>query len=87
MNWKGLQIASNLKEVISWHLLTVTGGTYHMFRIPDDTVHIRISGVRVQTRACKHQHNAQNIVYYFAVANCQTLQFLRDKCTAVVTSA
>ena len=53
MNWEGLQIGSNLTEVISWHLLAVTEGTYHIFRIPDDTVHIRIGGVRVQTRACK----------------------------------
>jgi hypothetical protein len=53
MNWKGLQIGSNLTEVISWYLLAVTEGPYHMFRIHDDTVHIRNGGVRAQTRACK----------------------------------
>jgi len=36
-------------------------------------------------RHVKHQHNAQNIVYYSAVINRQKLQFLRDNCTALIS--
>jgi hypothetical protein len=53
MNRKVLQIGTNVTELMSWHLLAVTEGTQHMFGISDDTVHIRIGGLRAQTRAWK----------------------------------